>query len=136
MRYYKSIDTKKVYNNYIELINKCSKSLNKYDETLVNLSNLYYKKNLEPVNCVMDIKLCNNYVGYSDYMMCKNKCNSMMCEYDNSINNIVTSCFGHSMTPVECEIHTGIDNRYILYMEKYGVPENGIFDPVKLSEFK
>tara|TARA_X000000950_G_C13763206_1_gene597763 strand:+ start:375 stop:1007 length:633 start_codon:yes stop_codon:yes gene_type:complete len=32
-------------------------------------------------------------------------------------------------------VDTAFDMRYLLYMQKYGVPEMGIFDPVKLSEF-
>ena len=39
--------------------------------------------------------------------------------------------------PIQTELTASVelDIRYLFYIKKYGAPENGIFDPVLLSEF-
>ena len=53
------------------------------------------------------------------------------------IDDIRNKLFGQIVLSSVATIHTdtSIKDNYILYIKKYGVPEDGIFDPVLLAEF-
>lgn len=50
-------------------------------------------------------------------------------------NELKTEIVRETALVVDIETEAIIDMRYLLYVEKYGPPEGGVFDPVKLAEF-
>ena len=50
-------------------------------------------------------------------------------------NELKTEIVRETALVVDIETEAVIDMRYLLYVEKYGPPEGGVFDPVKLAEF-
>ena len=50
-------------------------------------------------------------------------------------NELKTQIVRETALVVDIETEAIIDMRYLLYVEKYGPPEGGVFDPVKLAEF-
>tara|TARA_B100000963_G_scaffold155233_1_gene135070 strand:+ start:14208 stop:14894 length:687 start_codon:yes stop_codon:yes gene_type:complete len=50
-------------------------------------------------------------------------------------NELQTQIVRETALVVDIETEAIIDMRYLLYVEKYGPPEGGVFDPVKLAEF-
>ena len=50
-------------------------------------------------------------------------------------NELKTEIIRETALVVDIETEAIIDMRYLLYVEKYGPPEGGVFDPVKLAEF-
>lgn len=50
-------------------------------------------------------------------------------------NELKTEIVRETALIVDIETEAVIDMRYLLYVEKYGPPEGGVFDPVKLAEF-
>ena len=50
-------------------------------------------------------------------------------------NELKTQIVRETALVVDIETEAIIDMRYLFYVEKYGAPIGGVFDPVKLAEF-
>lgn len=62
--------------------------------------------------------------------------NILLQKYDQALVNITNKMFNKSVvTPVEKKIDTVIKQNYLLYIQKYGIPKDGVFDPDLLNSF-
>lgn len=79
---------------------------------------------------IMDI-IQNSFFREYTIISLNDKINSL----NTTIENIYKPKFASRSIVTEVKTDVVIDLKYIKYIEKYGVPENGIFNAIKLAEF-